>query len=78
MGSMHWDKGRHWLVVVGKFSGATFGKISPLPHYNLERHSGQGEGLKGLWGVFEKRTSPKMVRDGLAKGAHRLYSHFWG
>lgn len=35
-GYMDWGKGRLWLVM-GKFSGATFGMSPPLPHCILER-----------------------------------------
>lgn len=65
-GYMDWSKGRLWLVMV-KFSGATFGMISPLSHFILERGIQAKGRVKGLCGMFEKRTGPKRVRGWLSK-----------
>lgn len=52
--------------------------IAPLHHYIPERGIQAKGKVKGLYGVFENKMGPKIVRDGLTKGAHRLYSRFWG
>lgn len=56
-----------------------FGMNSPLPHYIPERNTrAKGKVSKEYAEWLDNRTRAKIVRDGLAKGTHRRYSHFLG